>query len=36
MDLRDPKNQKLILGVLILILGVYLWHNRFYWRNTKG
>ena len=30
MDLRDPKNQKLILGVLILFLGVYLWHNRFY------
>ena len=30
MDLRDTKNQKLILGVLILFLAVYLWHNRFY------
>ena len=30
MDLRDSKNQKMILGVLILFLGVYLWHNRFY------
>lgn len=30
MDIRDPKNQKLILGVLIFFLAIYLWHNRFY------
>ena len=30
MDFRDPKNQKLVLGVLVFFLLVYLWHNRFY------
>jgi type IV pilus assembly protein PilO len=35
MDLRDPKSQKMILGVLIAFLAIYLWHNRFYSPKTE-
>ncbi|MCI0530892.1 MAG: type 4a pilus biogenesis protein PilO [candidate division Zixibacteria bacterium] len=30
MDLRDPKNQKIILAVLLGFLLVYFWHSRIY------
>ena len=30
MELRDPRNQRLILVVLLGFLAIYLWHNRYY------
>lgn len=30
LDLKDPKNQKLVLAVMVLILGGYFWYARMY------
>lgn len=35
LDLKDPKNQKVILAVLIGILIVYFWYARFYSANAE-
>ena len=32
-DLKDSKNQKLVLGVLVLCLGMYFWYTRMYSPN---
>ena len=33
-DLKDPKNQKLVLVVMVLVLGVYFWYARVYSPNV--
>ena len=35
MDFRDPKNQKLMLVVLVLVLGVYFWYTKVFQPNTS-
>lgn len=35
MDFKDPKNQKIILGVLLGFLALYFWHNRIYSKNNQ-
>lgn len=35
MDFKDPKNQKIILGVLLGFLALYFWHNRVYSKNNQ-
>lgn len=35
MDFKDPKNQKIILGVLLGFLALYFWHNRVYSKNSQ-
>jgi type IV pilus assembly protein PilO len=34
MDLRDPKTQKYLLGVLVVFLALYFWYNRIYTKNA--
>jgi Tfp pilus assembly protein PilO len=33
-DLKDPKTQKLVLGVMVLLLGVYFWYARVFSPNA--
>ena len=33
-DLKDPRNQKTVLAVLVLALGVYFWYGRVYSPNV--
>src|SRR5512134_945218 len=33
-DLKDPRNQKIVLAVLALALGVYFWYGRVYSPNV--
>ena len=35
MDFKDPKNQKIILGVLLGFLALYFWNNRIYSKNNQ-
>ncbi|OGC75996.1 MAG: hypothetical protein A2145_00795 [candidate division Zixibacteria bacterium RBG_16_40_9] len=35
MDFKDPKSQKIILGVLLGFLALYFWHNRIYSKNNQ-
>jgi len=35
MDFKDPKNQKIILGVLLGFLALYFWNNRVYSKNNQ-
>lgn len=35
MDLKDPKTQKILLGVLILFLMFYFWYARIYSKNLQ-
>jgi len=35
MDFKDPKSQKIILGVLLGFLALYFWHNRVYSKNNQ-
>jgi len=35
MDLKDPKNQKLFLTVLVAFLAIYFWYARIYSVNIK-
>jgi type IV pilus assembly protein PilO len=35
MDLKDPKTQKILLGVLILFLMFYFWYARVYSKNLQ-
>jgi type IV pilus assembly protein PilO len=34
MDLRNPKTQKHLLGVLVIFLALYFWYNRVYTKNA--
>lgn len=34
MDLRDPKTQKHLLGLLVIFLALYFWYNRVYTKNA--
>lgn len=35
MDLRDTKNQKFALALLIVVLAIYIWHSQFYTPKSK-
>ncbi len=35
MDFKNPKSQKIILGVLLGFLALYFWHNRIYSKNNQ-
>lgn len=35
MDLKDPKTQKILLGVLVLFLMFYFWYARIYSKNLQ-
>ncbi len=34
MDLRNPKTQKHLLGLLVIFLALYFWYNRVYTKNA--
>jgi len=36
MDLKDPKNQKLLLVALVAFLAIYFWYARIYSVNIKN
>lgn len=35
MDFKDPRSQKIMLGVLLGFLALYFWHNRIYSKNNQ-